>query len=153
VRPDRERVLYRGGSAGGPDILITTGHLTFNGVRYRLDELSEFGTVRGRRPVGRRHTRITGLVAVVAVLVVVFVAIGTGWTRQIWLALAAALIVTVAASFLPTLLGAALRRPYELWARYRDAPLLLFVTEDSEQYGQVIRAVVRAREWREEHSS
>lgn len=153
MRPDRERVLYRSGLGAASDILITTGHLTFNGVRYRLDELSGFGTVRGRRPMGRRRTRVTGLVAVVAALVVVFVAIGTGWTRQLWLALAAAIIVTVAVSFLPAVLGAALRRPYELWARYREAPLLLFVTEDAEQYGQVIRAVVRAREINEERTS
>jgi Family of unknown function (DUF6232) len=130
-------------------MLITTRHFEIDGVRYPLAELRELTGARGRRELGRRD-RIVGLAGVALVLVVSCVAIGTGWTRQVWIALAAAIAVTVAVSVLPAVLGVALRRPYQIWARYRDAPVLLFVTEDSEQYGQVARALIRAREFHEQ---
>jgi hypothetical protein len=149
MRPGRERLLYQGGSARpGFEIQVTTRSCVVNGVRYPISGLSEFATGRGRRELGRRD-RITALAGVALVLVVVVVAICTGWTRQVWIALAAAILVTVAVSVLPAVLGVALRRPYQIWARYQDTPLLLFVTEDPEQYGQVARALIRAREFTE----
>jgi hypothetical protein len=146
MRPGHERLLYQGGSARpGYEIRVTTRWCVVNGTRYPISDLSALATGRGRRELGSRD-RIVALAGLAAVLVVVCVAIGTGWTRQIWIALAAAILVTVAVSVLPAVLGVALRRPYQIWARYQDAPVLLFVTEDPEQHGQVARALLRARE-------
>jgi hypothetical protein len=146
VRPDRERLLYQGGSVpAGYEIRVTTRWCVVNGTRYPISDLKQLSAGRGRRDLGRGG-RIAGLVAVTIVLVLVCLAVATGWTRQIWIALATAIVVTIAVSVLPAVLGATLRRPYQIWARYGDAPLLLFVTADSEQYGQVSRALIRARE-------
>jgi hypothetical protein len=141
-----DRVLYesRPGS-GGSEICVTTRWCTANGVRYPIAELTMLGLRRGRRSTGRGG-RVVGLVVVTAVLLVAAVAIGRGWTRQIWVAVGATLVATAALTALPAVLGRALHRPYEIWARYEDAPVLLFVTADPEQYGQVARALVRARE-------
>ena len=146
MHPGRERLLYQGTSGpAGDEIRVTTRWCVVNGTRYPISELKQLSAGRGRRDLGRGG-RIAGLAALTIVLVLVCVAIGTGWTRQLWIALGTAIVVTVAVSVLPAVLGATLRRPYQIWARYGDAPLLLFVTEDHEQYGQVSRALIRARE-------
>jgi hypothetical protein len=141
-----ERVLYQGRSAAGTaEICVTTMWCTAGGTRYPIADLTMLERRRGRRALGRGR-RVAGLVVVAAVLVVAVLAIRNGWTRQIWGAVGAAVVATAALTALPAVLGRALHRPYEIWARYEGTAVLLFVTEDPEQYGQVARALVRARE-------
>jgi hypothetical protein len=140
------RVLYEGRAHGrGGHICVTARWCVVNGSRYPIGELDLIGVSRGRRDA--LHARkVIGLATVTGMLVLMIVAIGSGWTRQMWTALAVAAAGTVAITFMPSAVGAALRRPYEIWARYRGAEILLFATEDPEQHGQVARALVRARE-------
>jgi hypothetical protein len=141
-----DRVLYQGRSeTGTSEICVTTRWCTANGTRYPIAGLAMLGHSRGRR-YSRGGRKVVGLVAVTIVLVVAAVVIARGWTRQIWVALGATLVATAALTALPAVLGRALHRPYEIWAQYQGAPVLLFVTEDPEQHGQVARALVRARE-------
>jgi hypothetical protein len=143
---DPGRVFYEGRSAAGGHICVTSAWCLVEGADYAIGELDLVGVARGHRDV--LHTRkVVGFVAVAGVLLLVAVAIALGWTRQIWPAVIVAVIGTVALTVLPSVLDRMLRRPYEIWAEYRGAGVRLFVTEDREQYGQVARALVRAREW------
>jgi hypothetical protein len=146
MRPDQERVLYEGRSArSGTWISISTRWCVVDDRRYPVAELTLLGAARGERDLLRARNA-AGLVLVVIVLVLTVVAIRSGRTREIWTALAVTAAATVAITFLPAALNRFLRRTFQIWALYRGAPILLFDTADAEQYGQVSRALVRARE-------
>jgi hypothetical protein len=146
MRPDRERVLYEGRSArSGTRIRITTQWCVVDDHWYPVGELTLVGAARGERdPLRARNA--AGLVLVVIVLVLTVIAIRSGRTREIWTALAVTAAATAAVTFLPAALGRFLRRTFQIWALYRGASVLLFDTADAEQYGQVARALIRARE-------
>jgi hypothetical protein len=145
MRPDRERVLYEGRSAmSGRWICVTTRWCRVDGARYPVAELTLVGHARGRRPV--RPGKALALVVVLVALVLSVVAIRSGRTREIWYALAVTAAATAALTALPGALGRFLRRPIQIWALYRGSHVLLFDTDDQEQYGQVARALIRARE-------
>jgi hypothetical protein len=147
---DQGRVLYQGRyEPAGFEICVTTNWCIVNGTRYPMSGLSMFGSSRGRHDL-RQGRRVIGLAIVTIVLVLVSIAICGGWTRQLWVALVVAVVATAAVTALPAVLGTALRRPYQIWARYRGAPVLLFTTRDPEQHGQVARALMRARDLSEE---
>lgn len=144
---DPGRVLYEGRSAGGGGhICVTASWCVVDGSsRYPIGELDLLGVSRGDR--GALHARKMVWISAVAVaLLLVGVAISQGWTRHLGPAVAVAAIGTVALTIMPAALGRVFRRPYEIWAEYRGAEVRLFATEDREQYGQVARALVRARE-------
>jgi hypothetical protein len=143
---DPGRVFYEGRSAAGGAIRVTSAWCQVGETGYPIEELDVVGVARGARR-GWHGGRVVGVLAVGVALIAVAVAIAVGWTRQIWPAITVALIGTVALTILPSALDRVLRRPYEIWAEYRGAGVRLFVTEDREQYGQVARALVRAREW------
>jgi hypothetical protein len=142
---DPGRVLYDGRSAEGGHIRVTSQWCLVDDAGYPIVELRAVGVARGSRDVlDRRRIGVVG--AVGGALVLVAAAIALGWTRQVWPAVAVALIGTVALTMLPAALDTVLRRPYEIWAEYRGAEVRLFVTEDREQHGKVARALVRALE-------
>jgi hypothetical protein len=144
--PDRERVLYEGRSArSGTWIRVTTRWCVVDDHQYPVAELTLVGAARGERDPLRARNAV-GLVLVVIVLVLTVIAIRSGRTREIWTALAVTAAATAAVTFLPAALGRFLRRTFQIWALYRGAPVLLFDTADQEQYGQVARALIRARE-------
>jgi hypothetical protein len=146
MQPDRERVLYEGRSArSGTWICVTTRWCMVDRDRYPVAELTLVGAARGERDLLRLR-KAAGLAVVVIVLVVAFVAIRSGRTREIWTALGVTVAATTALTVLPAALGRFLRRTYQIWAHYRGAQVLLFDTADQEQYGQVARALIRARE-------
>jgi hypothetical protein len=146
MQADDGRVLYEGWSVRpGLRICVTTRWCFASGGRYAVAELEVLGTSRGRRDV-LHVRRIAGLFVVLALLVVVGFAICSGWTRGIWIALGVTVVATAAVTALPGVIGRFLHRPFQIWAQYRGAPVLLFETEDREQYGQVARALIRARE-------
>ncbi|MBX6356759.1 MAG: hypothetical protein IRZ05_13000 [Micromonosporaceae bacterium] len=146
MQPDRERVLYEGRSArSGMWIRVTTRWCVVGEDHYPVAELTLVGSARGERDLFRAR-KAAGLVVVLAVLVVAAVAIRSGRTREIWTALGVTVAATAAVTALPGALGRFLRRTYQIWAIYRGAHVLLFDTADQEQYGQVARALIRARE-------
>jgi hypothetical protein len=146
MHADEGRVLYEGWSAQpGLRICVTTRWCFASGGRYLVAELDLLGASRGPRDV-LHVRRVAGLLAVVAALVLVLIAICGGWTRGIGIALVATFVATAAITALPSVIGRFLHRPFQIWARYRGTPVLLFETEDREQYGQVARALIRARE-------
>lgn len=141
-----DRVLYDGASKrSGIHILVTTNWCISDGVQYPIAGLHRLGQRRGDRDA-LHLPAIAGLGLVLAVLALVVVAIARRWTAELGAALAAAVAATAAATFLPSALASVLRRPYEIWAEYEGRPVCLFVTFDKEQFGQVSRALLRARE-------
>jgi hypothetical protein len=146
MQPDRERVLYEGRSAAsGRWIQVTTRWCQVDYERYPVAELTLVGAARGRRdPLHAR--KAAGLLAVVVVLVLAIIAIRSGRTEHIWTAVGVTVAATAAITALPAALGRFLSRPFQIWAIYRGAQVLLFDTADQEQYGQVARALIRARE-------
>ena len=146
MQADHGRVLYEGQcEQTGARILVTTRWCVAGGVRYPISELSLLGASRGRRDV-LRTGKVAGLLAVAAAVLLFVLAVRRGWTSQVWIAAAVAAAATVVVTAMPAVLGWVFRRPYEIWAHHRGSPVLLFATEDHEQYGQVARALVRARE-------
>lgn len=153
MQADHERVLYEGRSARSGGWIRVTTHWCMVGVppyagavaQYPVAELNLVGAARGGRDVFRPRRALTLAVVVVA-LVVAVVAIGSGRTREVWAAVAVSAAATVAITALPSVLGRFLRRSFQIWALYRGTQVLLFDTDDEEQYGQVARALIRARE-------
>ncbi len=141
-----DRVLYEGSSKrSGIHICVTTSWCIADGIHYPIAGLDNLGKRRGERdPL--HVPAIAGLGLVLALLALVVVAIGRRWTSGLGAALAVAVIGTAAVTFLPSALANVLRRPYEIWAEYEGRPVNLFATFDKEQFGQVSRALVRARE-------
>jgi uncharacterized membrane protein YdfJ with MMPL/SSD domain len=146
MESSRERVLYKGRSARtGTWICVTTRWCIVDRERYPVAELTLVGAARGERDLTRARKGI-GLAVVVIVLILTAVAIRSGRTREIWTALGVTVAATTALTALPAALSRFLRRTYQIWAHYRGAQVLLFDTDDQEQYGQVARALIRARE-------
>jgi hypothetical protein len=140
------RVLFEGRSPRtGAHIRVTTRTCEVNGFSFPMSELDVLGASRGRRDV-LRAGKVAGLVVMVAAVVLFVVAVRRGWTSQVWIAVVAAAAGTVVITAMPAVFGWVFRRPYEIWAEFRGSQVLLFATEDAEQYGQVARALVRARE-------
>ena len=94
-----------------------------------------------------RATRPTAP-AVLASLAALGVALATA-TQCLWVRGAILLLAFFAAAAPALILAMTGRlRPcrYELWGRYGGRPVRLFVTDDERVYGQVTRALRRARE-------
>lgn len=143
---DPGRVLYEGRSRpAGRLITVTEAWCEVDGSRYPIAELDVLGVTRGNR-LAPGARRVAALAVLGVTLLLMAMAIGSGWTRTLWPAVTIALVGTVAVAVMPSALGAVLRRPYEIWGSYRGAEVRLFVTDDAEQHGQVARALVRARE-------
>lgn len=146
MQPNRDRVLYEGRSLrSGMRIRVTTRWCVVDRDTYPVAELTLVGAARGERDL-LRVRKAAGLAVVVAVLAVAAFAINSGRTREIWTGLAVALASAAALTALPGALSRFLRRTFQIWALYRGSQVLLFDTADQEQYGQVARALIRARE-------
>lgn len=146
MEADSERVLYEGRSAAADShICVTERWCVVDGSPYAMDELTLLGVTRGSRRTPPAP-KMAGMIAVAGAVVFTVVAISSGWTAELWPAVAVAVAGTAAITMLPAVLTTALRRPYEIWAEYHGVDVRLFVTADPEQYGQVARALVRARE-------
>lgn len=139
-------MLFDGSSKrSGIRIHVTTSWCVTDRVQYPIAGLHHLGQRRGDRdPL--HIPAIAGLGLVLAMLALVVVAIGRRWTSDLDVALAVAVVGTAALTFLPSALAGVLRRPYEIWAEYEGRLVCLFVTFDKEQFGQVSRALLRARE-------
>lgn len=146
MQDDEDRMLFEGaGVRSGVRISVSTNWCVVNGSRYPVAELADLGLSRGPRSLSNAPG-LVGLTVVAFVLVLIVLAIAQGWTRTLLGAGVAAVAGTVAVTALPAVLVRTLRRPYEIWARYRGTPVFLFGTYDREQFGQVSRALIRAHE-------
>jgi hypothetical protein len=127
-----------------PGILVTVEVFRVGSRRYPVRELSALRTARG--------TQDPFAVRVLALGGGALVAVGAGITvsRQSADVGTASYLAMGAAAFVPVvmaMLGSRVRpRPYELWGDYRGVSTLLFRCPDERRYGQVTRALVRARE-------
>jgi hypothetical protein len=127
-----------------PGIIVTDEWFVVGGYRYPVAELSNLRTGRG----GRHPLTVRAMVVAFVVLLGLAATLGlTGDPTQLpggtYLAMAAALIVP----FMLAAAGDRLRpRPYELWADYYGITVRLFYSDNEQQYGQVTRALLRAKE-------
>lgn len=123
-------------------VCVTDRYLVTSDGRYEISELRGLRTGRGPcDPVAM------GSIVVAAVIVLL---IAVTWPRRDPIA---GWLMIVAISLVP--LGAAVavckakRRHHELWAEYRGADVRLLDISGSEVFGQICRALIRAREARE----
>lgn len=123
-------------------VWVTDQWLVITGRRYPISDLRNLRTVRGP------HDPLVGWTAgvSVALLIGVLAVLASGSYRE---APTAGLVITFLALLPATLAGAAWRfrrRDFELWADYRGMPVLVLRSYDATAYGQICRALIRARE-------
>ncbi|MCI4062318.1 DUF6232 family protein [Micromonospora sp. R77] len=127
-----------------PGIVVTTERFTVGHRSWPVPELTQLWTGRGA------HDRLA--VRAVAVTAGTIGAVGVllGFTGGLERLTAGAYLALGAVGLLPVLLvlvGDRWRPPaYELWGRHRGVEVLLFSSDDERQFGQVTRALRRARE-------
>jgi hypothetical protein len=127
-----------------PGIRVSGRWFIVGSRRYDVTELSHLRTVRGPHDPLTIRAVITAGVVLAAIGAVMA---ASSASRPIKLsaipALGAALLVPVVLAWV----GHRLRpRPFELWAEYRGMTVQLFYSDSEREYGQVCRALVRARE-------
>ncbi|MFE9691334.1 DUF6232 family protein [Micromonospora sp. NPDC005806] len=127
-----------------PGIVVTAERFTVGRASWPVAELTQVWTTRG--PHDRLALRAVGVTAAL----IGGVGVLLGFTGGLQRLTAAAYLALGTVGLLPVLLvvlGDRWRPPaYELWGRYRGAQVLLFTTDDERQFGQVTRALQRARE-------
>ncbi|WP_091078259.1 DUF6232 family protein [Micromonospora nigra] len=127
-----------------PGIVVTTEQFSVGGGTWRVADLTHLHTTRGP------HDRVAVRATVVSAAVVAGVGVLLGFSGGLQRLTAGAYLLLGAVFLLPVLLAVAGDRwrppPHELWGRCRGAEILLFSSDDERQFGQVSRAVRRARE-------
>jgi hypothetical protein len=152
------RTYYR-----DPHVLVTSTAICIDGSRYELGELE--AVWRTRRSVATRRVLIGLGIVVLAVLVRVAASyiwwLGgldravRQWLSGDWLTVMTVAVVGLAAAVFGTFVVEAMLsaiedirgfgRHLELWATMAGHPVMLFRTNDSIRFGQVCRALMRAR--------
>ena len=149
--PDARSVAFLGARTGAPvdlyrkpGITVTTDVFRVGGRSFPINQLSDLRTARGP------HDPLTIRAVAVTAVVLAGIGLALGYTGTFYRLTAAAYLTLGAAALVPVLVAAAghrLRPPaYELWGRYRGTMLLLFTSDQEREFGQVTRAVRRARE-------
>jgi hypothetical protein len=133
--PRRRTTLYY--HAHG--VVITSRQMSVNGERYEIAELIDIIQSRGARHPGT----VVGLIIAGVEAVIVAPLLGVVHAPVVWLLGGVALVIPCAVG-----LVCAQRWPaqYELIAWYRGQQRTLFATRDAREFGQVCRALRRARE-------
>jgi hypothetical protein len=127
-----------------PGVLVTREVFEAGGRRYRVADLRRLRTARGRQnPVAVRAAVLAGAV---------LAAVGVGFTvgrdpvgpsRDTYLILAVSALLPLVAWLVARRQA---RRAQQLWGEYLGGTVLLFATVDEREFGQVTRALQRARE-------
>ncbi|WP_320067633.1 DUF6232 family protein [Micromonospora sp. RTGN7] len=129
-----------------PGIVVTTDRFTVGRTSWPISDLTHLHVTRG--PHDRLAVRAVGVSAVM----IAAVGLLLGFTGGLQRLTAGAYLALGAVGLLPVLLAAAGARwrppPYELWGWHRGVQVLLFSSDDERQFGEVSRAVHRAREGR-----
>jgi hypothetical protein len=127
-----------------PGVRVTSEAFLVAGRRYPVGELTDLHTGRGP------HDSLTVRAVVVTAGVLAGVGAALGYAGGLYRLSAEAYLALGVAAFVPLLLalvGNRLRPPaYELWGHYRGTRQLLFSSDHERQFGQVTRALLRARE-------
>ncbi|MEU8262388.1 DUF6232 family protein [Micromonospora sp. NPDC048999] len=127
-----------------PGIVVTSERFNVGRNSWRVAELTQLWTARGP------HDRLALRVVVVTAALIGTVGVLLGFTGGLQRLTATAYLALGAVGLLPLLLvaiGDRWRPPaYELWGRHQGAEVLLFSSDDQRQFGQVARALRRARE-------
>ncbi|MEU8219540.1 DUF6232 family protein [Micromonospora taraxaci] len=127
-----------------PGIIVTVDRFTAGRTSYQVADLTHLRTTRGP------HDRIAVRAVVVTTSMLGGVGLLLGFTGGLHRLTAGAYLILGAVFLLPAALAMVGDRwrppPYELWGWYRGAEVLLFSADDERQFGQVTRALLRARE-------
>ncbi|MBO4205506.1 hypothetical protein GSF22_05705 [Micromonospora echinofusca] len=127
-----------------PGITVTSHWFTVGDRTFAVRELTRLRTSRGPydRLTVRAVTVTGGIVAATALLLGV-----TGGLQRLS---AGGYLLLGVATLLPALIALAGRRwrptAHELWGSYRGTDQLLFSSDQEREFGQVTRALLRARE-------
>jgi hypothetical protein len=125
-------------------VLVTYDVFESGGRRYRVDGLARLRTARCTR------NPVTAWVAVLGGATVAAIGIGLSFGRHPAGPDRTTYAVLLVAAVVPTLVvllaGRRARRSHELWGDYLGATTLLFASTDEREFGQVTRALLRARE-------
>jgi hypothetical protein len=127
-----------------PGIVITADRFTVGRASWPVAELTQVWTTRGQ------HDRLALRAVGVSAALIGAVGVLLGFTGGLQRLTAAAYLTLGAVGLLPLLLALVSDRwrppAYELWGRCRGTEVLLFSSDDERQFGQVTRALQRARE-------
>ncbi|PZG14914.1 hypothetical protein C1I95_20680 [Micromonospora craterilacus] len=127
-----------------PGIVVTVDRFTVGRTSWRVAELTHLHTTRGP------HDRVATRAVLVSAVVIVSIGLLLGFTGGLQRLTAGAYLLLGAVFLVPVLLAAAGDRwrppAYELWGRRGGVDELLFSSDDEHQFGQVTRALRRARE-------
>ena len=137
--PPVARIYYEHGNVEVSDRWFVTAY-----GRYAVAELRRLRGGRGVLPPA------VNLARAVAGLTLFAVVVAFPFYRSdpaAWLGIAAIALVPVG---LAVAVRRVYRRPYEMWADHRGATVLIFSTVDEKEYGHVTRALIRAREARQQ---
>ncbi|HWG97915.1 MAG TPA: DUF6232 family protein [Pilimelia sp.] len=127
-----------------PGIIVTDRWFVVAGYRYPVTELTNLRMGRGsRHPLAVRASVVSTIV-----LLGIGSALGlTGDPTDLPAGSYLAIFSAALAPFLLVSVGERLRpRPYELWADYFGITVRLFLSDSEQQFGQVARALLRAKE-------
>ncbi|MFY1672885.1 DUF6232 family protein [Plantactinospora sp. WMMB334] len=127
-----------------PGVRVTSEAFFVAGRKFPITELTHLQTARG--PHDRLTLRAVGITAAV----LIGIGIALGYTGDLYRLPATTYAGLGLAAFVPVglaLAGARWRPPaYELWGRHKGDLVLLFSSDHERQFGQVTRALIRARE-------
>ncbi len=127
-----------------PGVRVTSEAFIVAGRRFTIAELTQLTTARGP------HDRLTLRAVAVTAAVLIGIGIALGYTGDLYRLPAATYAGLGLAAFVPVglaVVGHRWRPPaYELWGRYQGTMVLLFSSDHERQFGQVTRALIRARE-------
>ncbi|WP_239096105.1 DUF6232 family protein [Micromonospora lutea] len=134
-----QRLLY-----AQPGIIVTVDRFTVGSSSWRVAELTHLHSTRGP------HDRVATRAVLVSTVVIGGVGLLLGFTGGLERLTAGAYLLLGAVFLVPVLLAAAGDRwrppAYELWGRRSGTDELLFSSDNEHQFGQVSRALRRARE-------
>ena len=121
------------------DVRVTDQDLITRDGCYRMYDLCDLRTMRGPR-----DPLTLGAAAFAGVLLF---AVALSWSYfddpVAWVGVAVVALIPLGAALLVLRLR---RRPYQLWADYEGARIMLLTCADRQVYGQISRALLRARE-------
>ncbi|MFI7218530.1 DUF6232 family protein [Micromonospora maritima] len=127
-----------------PGIVVTAERFTVGRNSWAVAEITQLWTTRGP------HDRLAVRAVAVSAALIAAVGLLLGFTGGLERLTAGAYLTLGVVGLLPlllVLLGDRWRPPaHELWGRVRGTEVLLFSSDDERQFGQVTRALRRARE-------
>ncbi|MFI5836392.1 DUF6232 family protein [Micromonospora sp. NPDC051300] len=127
-----------------PGIVVTAERFTVGRNSWPVAGITQLRTARGP------HDRLAARAVAVSAALIASVGLLLGFTGGLQRLTAGSYLTLGAVGLLPLLLvlaGDRWRPPaHELWGRVHGAEVLLFSSDDERQFGQVTRALRRARE-------